>query len=134
MSRWRSMLPSWLPEMSWGFGAIMVLAGLVGAGGIIFTVEFNKHTSTTKFCTTCHSVAPMLDDPHYRQSKHISNSAGIQVNCGTCHIPTDNIFQETFVHTTSGIRDLILEFTTDLSDQAAGAARRRENAKRVRAN
>ena len=135
MARWRSMLPSfinWLPKSIWSLAAILLVAALIGAGATLFTVEFNKHTATTKFCTGCHSMVVMTEDPHYQQSKHIANSAGVQVNCGTCHIPTNNIFQETFVHVTSGIRDLISEATTDFSDKPAWEAKRRELAKGVR--
>ena len=135
MARWRSKLPSfinWLPKSIWSLAAILLLAALVGAGGLLFTVEFNKHTSTEKFCTSCHSMAALAEDPHYQQSAHINNSAGVRVACGSCHIPTNNIFIETYTHITSGIRDAISEATTDFSNKPAWEAKRREMAKGVR--
>ena len=118
------------PYCRWGIVLPLLGAAVIGAGATIFTVEFNKHTSTDAFCSGCHSMSVMTDDPHYKQSAHVSNSAGARASCGQCHIPTKNIFHETYIHITSGIRDVIAEATTDFNSPAWDA-RRRELAKGV---
>jgi nitrate/TMAO reductase-like tetraheme cytochrome c subunit len=116
----------------WRFLLILLAAALVGASATVATVEFNKHTSTDKFCTSCHSMASLPADPHYLQSSHISNSAGVRPSCGSCHIPTNNFFVETYTHIKSGIHDLVAEMTTNFDDIEAWNARRRELAEDVR--
>jgi nitrate/TMAO reductase-like tetraheme cytochrome c subunit len=103
---------------------LLFVAALVGAGATVASVEFNRHTSTDAFCTSCHSMAPITKEPHYLQSKHISNPAGVRPSCGDCHVPQNNWFVETYVHVSSGIRDVIAEMTTDFNDQKAWDARR----------
>ena len=94
-----------LRTIPWGFLLILLVAALVGAAGTIAAVEFNKHTSTDAFCTSCHSHGSPTDahaspptDPHYLQSAHVSNSAGVRPSCGQCHIPMNNFFVETYTH------------------------------------
>ncbi len=125
-------------SIPWRFVLILLVAALVGAAGTIGTVEFNRHTSTDKFCTSCHDHGNPTDahanpptDPHYLQSAHISNSAGVSASCGSCHIPTNNFFVETFTHMKSGIHDLIAEWTTNFDDHKAWEARRRQLAENV---
>ena len=118
-------------SIPWRFVLIFLVAALVGAGATIATVEFNKHTSTDKFCTSCHSMASLPADPHYQQSAHVSNSAGVRPSCGDCHIPTNNFFVGTYTHIKSGIRDLIAEMTTNFDDRKAWEARRIELANGV---
>jgi hypothetical protein len=77
-------------------------------------------------------MTPKVTDPHYLQSKHISNSKGVRPSCGDCHIPQANWFVETYTHVSSGIRDVIAEMTTDFKDQKAWDARRAVLAKGVR--
>ena len=40
-----------LRNIPWRLVLMLLAAALVGAGGTIAAVEFNKHTSTDKFCT-----------------------------------------------------------------------------------
>jgi nitrate/TMAO reductase-like tetraheme cytochrome c subunit len=115
----------------WGFILILLVAALVGAGATVASVEFNRHTSSDKFCTGCHSMASLPNDEHYNQSAHVSNSAGVRPSCGQCHIPTNNFFAESYTHMSSGIHDLIAEWTTDFDDHKAWEQRRRELAKNV---
>jgi nitrate/TMAO reductase-like tetraheme cytochrome c subunit len=113
------------PYLRWGIVLPLLVAAVIGAGATLFTVEFNKHTASDAFCTGCHSMKVMTADPHYLQSAHVSNSAGVRPSCGQCHIPTNNIFQETWVHVTSGIRDVISEATTDFQSSAWDEKRRK---------
>ena len=126
--RWRLGLQN----IPWRFLLILLVAALVGAAATVATVEYNRHTSTDKFCSSCHSMASLPADPHYQQSAHISNSAGVRASCGACHIPTTNWFIETYTHQASGLRDVIAEFTTNFDDQKAWEARRLVMAKEVR--
>jgi nitrate/TMAO reductase-like tetraheme cytochrome c subunit len=128
-----------LRSIRWGLVALLLGAALVGAGATIASVEFNKHTSTDKFCRTCHNHGDPTDahaspptDPHYLQSAHVSNGAGVRASCGQCHIPMNNYFVETYTHMSQGLHDLIVEATFNFNDKQAWEARRRENAKNVR--
>ena len=76
-------------------------------------------------------MAPLTADPHYQQSAHVNNAAGVRPSCGSCHIPTNNWFVETYTHISSGIRDVISEATTNFDDREAWNAHRRELAKGV---
>jgi cytochrome c-type protein NapC len=118
-------------NIPWRLLLLLLVAAAIGAVATIVSVEFNRHTSTDAFCTSCHSMAPLTADPHYQQSAHISNTAGVRPSCGQCHIPTNNWFVETYTHITSGIKDAIAEATTNFDDQKAWEARRRELAKGV---
>lgn len=110
----------------WLFACVLVLAGLVvGAGAIIASVAVNRYTSTDAFCTSCHTMATLADDPHFVQSPHRANAEGVRPSCGDCHIPATNWFVETYAHASSGIRDVFAEFTHDYaSNPAAWEARR----------
>src|SRR5262245_27956028 len=113
-----------LRNIPWRWVSLLVVAALFGAGATVATVEFNKHTSTDAFCTSCHNHGSPTDahaspptDPHYLQSAHVSNAVGVRPSCGDCHIPTNNLFVETYTHMKSGIHDLIAEMTTNFDDQ-----------------
>ena len=82
-------------------GVDLFIGGVLGAAAIIISLSVNHATSTDAFCTSCHSMAPKVTDPHYLQSKHISNPKGVRPSCGDCHIPKDNWFIETWVHVSS---------------------------------
>jgi nitrate/TMAO reductase-like tetraheme cytochrome c subunit len=125
---WREMVS----RISWPLVLTLLIGAVIGAGAVIASVQIDHHTSTEAFCsTTCHSMTPKVTDPHYLQSKHISNPEGVRPSCGDCHIPQTNWFVETYTHVTSGIRDAIAEMTTDFNDQKAWDARRAVLAKGV---
>src|SRR5262245_3309902 len=125
---WREIVS----RINWTLVLAVVIGGVLGAGAVIASVAFNHHTSTDAFCAyTCHSMTPKVTDPHYLQSKHISNPQGVRPSCGDCHIPQNNWFVETYTHVRKGIHDAIAEMTTDFSDQKAWDARRVALAKRV---
>jgi cytochrome c-type protein NapC len=120
--------------MRWGLAIILLLIGAaIGGGGIVASTFVNRYTSTEAFCTSCHSMAAVAADPHYQQSAHRTNAAGVLANCADCHVPSDNWFVETYSHVIDGIRDGIAEYTTNVSDPAVWAARLPELAERVRA-
>ena len=117
----------------WVWGGVLVVVGMVvGAGLLLASVEINRLTSTEEFCGSCHSMTHVVADRHYQQSVHHANAQGVRVGCGDCHIPTTNWFTETYVHVSSGIRDVIAETTNDYADPAKWEARRVELAHEVR--
>jgi len=118
---------------SWLASAAMLAVGvLLGAGAVIGTVEVNRSTSTDAFCTSCHSMRSLADDPFFAKSVHRSNAAGVQPSCGDCHIPRTNWFVETYTHVASGVRDIIAEYTHNFADPAMWEKRRIELAHYVR--
>lgn len=113
--------------------AVLVVGAVLGAGGILVSLEVNRATSTNAFCTSCHTMAQMATDPLYLRSPHQANSAGVHPTCADCHIPRTNWFAETFAHAQSGLTDTIAEYTHNFSDPRAWEARRVELAPSVRA-
>lgn len=97
-------------------------------GATVASIEMEHRTSTEAFCTSCHTMATLASDPHFRQSRHESSAAGVRVGCGDCYIPSDDWFVETCAHVSSGVRDVIAEYTHDFSDPAVWDKRRTERA------
>jgi nitrate/TMAO reductase-like tetraheme cytochrome c subunit len=112
--------------------ALVAAGALLGAGAIIASTVVNHLTSTEAFCTSCHSMAALAADPHYRQSAHRTNAAGASATCADCHIRTDNWFVETYTHAVDGIRDVVAEYRGNFRDPSIRDARRTELAHRVR--
>jgi nitrate/TMAO reductase-like tetraheme cytochrome c subunit len=117
----------------WLFIAALFVAGaVVGAAAMLISIEGNRRTSTDAFCVSCHAMARLAADPHFRQSPHISSAAGVIPSCGDCHIPKSNWFVETYAHASSGIRDLLAETFNNFDDPATWEARRVALADEVR--
>jgi nitrate/TMAO reductase-like tetraheme cytochrome c subunit len=112
--------------------AILVLGAVIGAGGIIASLEVNRYTATDAFCASCHSMAGLASDPHFVTSAHRTNSEGVRASCSDCHIPKTNWFVETYTHVSSGTRDVIAEYTHNFNDPKIWEARRIELAHEVR--
>ena len=117
----------------WLLAALLVVALIIGAGGVIASTAVNRYTSTDAFCTSCHTMAMQADDPFFQHSAHIANADGVQPSCGDCHIPRNNWFIETYTHVSSGTRDVIAEFTHNFSDPKVWAAHRAALAAETRA-
>jgi len=112
--------------------AMLAAGGVLGAGAILVSLKVNEVTSTDAFCTSCHSMAGLAKDPQFLKSAHRANSEGVRASCGDCHIPKTNWFVETYTHVSSGLRDVIAEYTHNFSDPAIWEARRVELAHEVR--
>src|SRR5260370_4176424 len=112
--------------------AVLAAGILIGAGAIVGGVEVNRHTSKDAFCTSCHSMAGLANDPHYLGSAHRSNAAGVRPSCGDCNIPKTNWFVETYTHVASGTRDVIAELKNNFDDPKIWEARRVALAHEVR--
>ena len=122
-----------MPRNRWLFIlALLVAGGVLGAAAIIISLEVNQATSTDAFCTSCHSMKLVGNDPHFINSAHHANSAGVRPSCGDCHIPKTNWFVETYTHVTSGVRDVIAENTHSYGDPKIWEPRRVELAHEVR--
>jgi cytochrome c-type protein NapC len=117
----------WLTILS-----VFVVGGLAGAGVILASVTADRYTSTDAFCTTCHSMKFVADDPHFIASAHRSSALGVRPSCGDCHIPRSNWFVETWAHVSSGTRDVLATLTHNYSDPKIWAARRIALAHEVR--
>lgn len=111
---------------------ILVIGAVLGAGGILVSLEVNRATSTDAFCTSCHSMTFVANDPHFTRSGHRVNSEGVRPSCGDCHIPRTNWFVETYTHAKSGLRDVIAETTHNYSDPKIWEERRVALAHEVR--
>ncbi len=112
--------------------ALLIIGGAIGAAAIVASTFVNRYTSTEAFCTSCHSMASMAADLHYRQSAHRTNAAGVLASCADCHTPANNWLVETYSHAVGSIRDGIAELTGNFSDPAVWAARLPVLAQRVR--
>ena len=99
---------------------------ILGAIGIIGSIEANRLTSGDEFCTSCHTMADVAADSRFRQSSHQHNSVGILASCSDCHIPRTNWFVETYTHLKKGFRDVIAERTGNFSNPVVWNARRVE--------
>jgi nitrate/TMAO reductase-like tetraheme cytochrome c subunit len=111
---------------------ILIVGGLLGAGGILVSLEVNRATSTDAFCTSGHSMTFVANDPIFPGSAHRANSVGVRPSCGDCHIPRTNWFVETYTHAKSGLRDVIAETTHNYSDPKIWEERRVALAHEVR--
>lgn len=112
--------------------ALLIIGGVLGAGAMIASFEVNRATSTDAFCTSCHSMKFVGNDPQFVASAHQNGAAGVRPSCGDCHIPKTNWFVETYAHATAGVRDAIAEFSHDFSDPKIWEARRIALAHEVR--
>src|SRR5262245_35270353 len=108
----------------WVFAVLLLVAATVGAGAIIASTMIYHAIGTHASCTSCHSMSIQADDEYFKKSAHRSNNKGVLASCGDCHIPRTNWFFETYVKTTSGIRDAISELTHNFKDPKAWAAHR----------
>jgi nitrate/TMAO reductase-like tetraheme cytochrome c subunit len=119
----------------WLFIVLLIVGAVVGAGGILTSLAFNRYTSTQAFCaTSCHTMVLQAADRYFQHSVHRSNKEGVLPSCGDCHIPTTNWFVETYTHVSTGMHDLFAEMTKDFHDPKLWEARRVELEKEVLAD
>jgi len=111
---------------------LLAAGAVIGAAGIIVSVEGNRLTSTDAFCRSCHSMQFVANDPRFLASAHHTNAVGVRPSCGDCHIPKTNWFVETWTHVSSGTRDVIADWTHNYSDRKTWDERRIALAHEVR--
>jgi nitrate/TMAO reductase-like tetraheme cytochrome c subunit len=104
---------------------LLIIAAMVGAGAVVVNAVVERYTSTNAFCSfSCHSMTFMAADSHFNNSAHRRNPEGVVAGCGECHIPTDNLFLETYTRATLAMRDLFAELTHDYANPKTWEARR----------
>ncbi|MBV6415497.1 MAG: Cytochrome c-type protein TorC [Steroidobacteraceae bacterium] len=106
-----------------GLGAGIALAIALVAG--------EAAVSTTRFCTSCHSMSYPAEE--LRKSGHFG-ALGVDPDCKQCHIPqgAENLHRAVWAHVVDGSRDLVREFTRDYSTVAKFNERRLEMAQHAR--
>lgn len=122
-----------MPGSHWPLVLGAAIVGLLlGAAAMVGADAVDRYTSTDRFCTSCHAMATLASDPHFRQSAHIGNPQGAGVRCVDCHIVANNLASETWAHATSGLRDVAATFTHDYDDPQIWEKRRVALAHEVR--
>lgn len=86
-----------------------VIAGWMTLGG---TAAVMHYTSSTEFCTSCHSMTIPFEE--YEGSIHFSNAKGIRAECADCHIPSDPI--DYVITKIRASKDIYHEFVTGKID------------------
>ncbi|AFL73305.1 cytochrome c3 family protein [Thiocystis violascens] len=84
----------------------LVVGGLGGVLLMAFLIEFDHFTSSSEFCTSCHSMTYAEDS--YRQTAHYDSASGVRATCGDCHV-SEGLLAATWDHAI-GIKDLIKQF------------------------
>ncbi len=96
----------------------MAFGGVAGIGFMVFLIEFDHHTSTESFCTTCHSME--ISAEAYRESSHYQPESGVRASCGDCHV-SPGVFAATWDHFI-GSKDLFNQiFGPDYDDPVINA-------------
>jgi len=107
----------------------LVIGGLGGMAFMLFLIEFDHFTSTSEFCTTCHSMT--YAEESYRQSTHYNSDSGVRADGGHCHV-SEGVLSATWDHTVGTI-DLIKQvkgkiFGPDYDDPVINALHLPESA------
>lgn len=112
-------------------GGALLLGAVVAAGLIVALLAGEAALSTTRFCTSCHSMSYPAEE--LRKSSHYG-ALGADPGCKDCHIPQglSNFHLAVATHVVNGARDLMLEFTHDYSDLRKFNSRRLEMAQIAR--
>jgi cytochrome c-type protein NapC len=107
-----------------GGGAILFLAGI---GSVVaFTTTFEQ-TTTTEFCTSCHSLQWVTAE--YKQSVHYRNVSGVAAGCADCHVPKP--FWPKLKDKFAAAKELMHEIKGTIDTKEKFEARRWELANRV---
>lgn len=105
--------------------AVTVIATVVA---VFAALEVERYTSTTEFCTMCHSMsfpaAEIKGSVHY-------GPLGTDPECGDCHLPPE-FAARMVAHVVSGVRDTYSEIMKDLDTEEKYDAHRAEFARNAR--
>jgi len=121
---WRRPSRKWLLGIPLG-GLVAFLLGAVALGTFNWVLH---ETGQNEFCFTCHSHELFIR-PEYEASSHFSNTAGVQANCGDCHIP-HGWWGTVWLKTRASL-DILPELTGKLGTAEKFEAQRREMAMAV---
>ena len=75
---------TWRPR-ALALGTLIIGGIAVGIGTWAGGSAFLEHTSTNEYCTSCHELAPVIEE--YEQSTHFMNASGVRAACADCHVP-----------------------------------------------
>lgn len=92
---------------------ITCLAGIfIGLIISLATYEGIHLTSNENFCVSCHEMRPMVSA--YHNDVHGGNGkTGIKVDCVTCHLPQDNLFNYITAKAITGTKEVGIHFFGD---------------------
>ncbi|PSU24062.1 pentaheme c-type cytochrome TorC [Photobacterium phosphoreum] len=82
---WRFLVK---PSSRYSVLAIAVVCVIITLAGVFTFHESIKFSSTTEFCTSCHSMKENYNE--YKTSIHYKNAYGVRAECRDCHIPENN--------------------------------------------
>ncbi len=97
-----------------GTAALLVAGFLGGMVTMIVAEEFHIATSSTEFCTSCHSTMGEFTYKEFKESKHYNTPTGVRPQCGSCHV-SHRVLHATWEHLL-GAGDLFAQLTGDWDD------------------
>jgi len=68
----------------WFVGGALFLAGILSLGAVN---AFFEYTSTTEFCTSCHTM--QWNKAEWAETVHFKNRVGVKAECRDCHVPQE---------------------------------------------
>lgn len=100
---------------------------ILGLGIFILLTAAVHYTTTTEFCTSCHSMSFAFEE--YKNSRHYKSISGVRAGCPDCHVGRGIrkvlVFKQI-------IPDLLAELTRPIKDKTEWEKRRPALAKEVR--
>ncbi|MCD9530330.1 pentaheme c-type cytochrome TorC [Photobacterium carnosum] len=123
---WRFLVK---PSSRYSVLAIAVVCVIITLAGVLTFHESIKFSSTTEFCTSCHSMKENYNE--YKTSIHYKNAYGVRAECRDCHIPENDpiAFMKAKL---GGVGDIYSEFISkDIDTPAKFEANRLRMAQNV---
>ncbi|MBY3788806.1 pentaheme c-type cytochrome TorC [Photobacterium carnosum] len=123
---WRFLVK---PSSRYSVLAIAVVCVIITLAGVFTFHESIKFSSTTEFCTSCHSMKENYNE--YKTSIHYKNAYGVRAECRDCHIPENDpiAFMKAKL---GGVGDIYSEFISkDIDTPAKFEANRLRMAQNV---
>lgn len=110
-------------------------AVIIGSSAVTLAVVYGivggeRALSTTRFCTSCHSMSYPYEE--LKESTHYG-SLGANPGCGDCHLPPQ-FYLRVESHVVDGARELVAQFIHDYSTEDKFNERRAEIAHIARTN
>ncbi len=110
--------------LSWGSLALLLVGGLVFAGGK-YAID---QTNTVEFCISCHEMKDNNFE-EYKDTIHARNRTGVKATCSDCHVPHD--FVGTTIRKIKAANDVFHHVAGTVDTKEKFEAHRLELARRV---